>query len=85
MAEKVKTGGGKGGDDDEVKITVHIGKQGAPIKTLEYGQGVKLKEIRKDHDLVGKEIRVDGKEVDDDTVIEDQQTVVAVPPAVSGG
>lgn len=83
--EKVKLGGGSGGDNETPKITVHVGKQGAPIKDRQYGAGTKQKQIVKDFELEGKEIRVDGNPYEPEKELEDNQTIVAVPPAVSGG
>lgn len=84
MAEKVLPGG-PGGGEGTPKITVFVGKQGAKITEYAEPHGITVKEVEKKHGLEGKEIRVNGKVVPKDTVIEDGTTIVAVPPAVSGG
>lgn len=58
---------------------------GEKTTKVPFEEGLTLETVLKDMETEGFEVRVDGEEVDADTVLSDDQVVTLVPTDIKGG
>lgn len=67
------------------KIKVYVGALGGDAEEVTVDDGTTLKDIIKDRNFTGLEVRLNSNDAADNTQLKDQDVVVAVPDAIVGG